>query len=71
MTCTSAALDTGYSQRPVCATLAEMLVKFTIEPLPTATIAGRTARAIITALTTLTLSADCQSERGDSAPLSV
>lgn len=70
VTCTSAALETGYSQRPVWATLEEMLVKLTMAPPPAAARCGRTARAAITALTRLMSSALSQSARPDCAPSS-
>ena len=70
VSCTIAALLTGYSQRPVCATLAEMDAKLTIAPRPLAFRCGCAACAIATALTTLTSSAASQSARDDAKPSS-
>ena len=67
---TSAALLTGYSQRPVWATLAEIDVKLTIAPPPRATRCGWTAFAVIAALATLTFSDSSQSSREEAKPSS-
>ncbi len=70
VSCTSAALLTGYSQRPVCATPEEMLVKLTTAPPPARRMWGRAALSIITALTRFTSRAWCQSARPDCSPSS-
>ena len=70
VSCTMAALPTGYSQRPVCATPEEMLVKLTTAPPPARWKCGRTALSTITALTRLTLSEASQSARGEAMPSS-
>ena len=70
VSCTRAALLTGYSQRPVCATLDEMLVKLTTAPPPPRFMCGTTACSIIAALATFTFSAVSHSARGEARPLS-
>ena len=70
VSCAIAALLTGYSQRPVCATRDEMLVKLTTAPPPASTMCGCTACSIATALATFTLNEVSQSARGDLKPSS-
>ena len=64
-----AAFDTGYTQRPVCATREEIEPKLTMAPLFFFR-CGRAACISITEPTTFTSKALSQSARAVSAPLS-